>query len=719
MPAATRFDIKTTRTDGHTRVDGPAKVCGTAIYSSDVRLPHMAYAVAVTSTVARGRIRHIDAAAALAVSGVLAVATQEDADMAGIRHVGHVLVGSWANSTLRPLASPHIHYAGQLVALIAADTPQAAQDAAGRLHITYDSEPPIATLAAATNAQPLATIRESHRDRRCGNVDQAMAQAAAVLEADYATPIQHHNPIELFSSTCVWQGDQLTVYEPSRSIGAVKHGLAAQLGLNPDQVRAVASLIGGHFGAKLALSQFTAPVALLARRLDRPLRFCATRAQTYTLANHRSESRHHMRLGADAAGHLLALSHSATTVSSRFDDFAMPGTDVSTAMYACANVAALEQVARVDRNTPGPMRAPPEVPYLFALESAIDELAHALNLDPIELRRRNDTLTDPVDGKPFTTRPLMRCFDRAAAAFGWSDRGAPGQRRDGDWRIGVGCASAARPAKIAPAMLRLRVTTDGHAHIASAHHEIGNGITTALTMAAAEQLRMPLENVHIALGDTDLPPAGISGGSSTTASLLGALVQAVDLLDAKKRAGETLPLQVQASFVPDGMDEGALDALRHGRVGLTSVAPGKLGWAFGAHMVEVAVHAITGEVRVRRHVGAFAPGRLVNPLTARSQLLGAMIWGMSSALLEQTEVDPRSGIYVNDDLAEYLLPVAADVAKIEVLIVDDDDPDLSSPGIKGLGELGLIGVNAAIANAVFNATGQRVRSLPIRLEHFI
>jgi xanthine dehydrogenase YagR molybdenum-binding subunit len=400
------------------------------------------------------------------------------------------------------------------------------------------------------------------------------------------------------------------------------------------------------------------------------------------------------------------------------------------------------------------MRAPPEVPYLFALESAMDELAHALDLDPIELRRRNDTATDPVSGKPFTSRPLLACFEAGAAAFDWQRRPRqPGTLRDGPWRVGLGCAASVRPVKIAAATMRVRLAADGTAEIGTAHHEIGNGITTLLAMGGAEWLGIPVERVSVRLGDSDLPPAGISGGSSTTTSLMNALALGCSQIREKLAAAATSPgaplagdeaatlrlatgtlvapdgawlpfsravrlvggeaVETLAEFVPRGGKPDALDALRAGHIGLT-LADDALSWGFGAQFAEVHVHAETGEIRVPRLTGAFAAGRVLNPLTALSQLKGGMIWGLGSALLEETVLDGPA--YRNPDLAEYLVPTCADVETVEALIVPDPDERVNPLGVKELGELGIIGVNAAIANAVFHATGQRHRRLPIRLD---
>ncbi|MEI5688158.1 xanthine dehydrogenase family protein molybdopterin-binding subunit [Sphingomonas kyungheensis] len=700
----------------HPRIDGPLKVCGQAEYPGDVSVPGMAHAAIAVSAIARGRVTTIHRDAAEAMPGVLLILTHDEVGGA-IRPVDHLMQGGYANSSWRPLASPEIRYAGQIVALVVAETAEIAAAAAAALRIGYAGEAPVACLADPRSAAvPLTTIKTEHHDRRSGDLDAALGAAAVRIDAQYTTPIQHHNPIELPSTTCLWEGDRLTVYEPTRYVVAAQHGLAAQLGLRPEQVRVIARFIGGHFGGKLALSQHSAICALAARRLGRPVRLEISRRDQFTIANHRTETRHRIRLGADADGRLLGVGHQAATASSRFDDFAMEGADVSTALYAAEAVAAEERLGRVDRNTPGPMRAPPEVPFLFAMESAIDELAHALSIDPVALRRRNDTAVDPVSGKRFTTRPLLRCFDAAAAAFGWAER-SPRPRarlRDG-WWIGHGCAAAARPVKIGPVALRLSQNADGAVRIETAHHEIGNGLYTLLATIASERLGVPLDRVTVALGDTALPPAGISGGSSTTTSLANALADACTALRRQPEGARS----VRLDYLPPGAKPAAVDDLRAGHIKLLTLPEDALAWAFGAHMVEVAVHAATGAIRVPRHVGAFAAGRVLNPLAARSQYLGGMSWGLSSALLEKTEIDPRTGVYMNRDLADYLVPTAADIGSQTVVMVPDADDAVNPEGVKGLGELGIIGVAAAVANAVFNATGIRVRDLPIRIEALI
>ncbi|MEH3143942.1 MAG: xanthine dehydrogenase family protein molybdopterin-binding subunit [Methylobacterium frigidaeris] len=738
----------------HPRLEGRAKVTGRAVYASDTALPDLAHAALVTAAIPRGRIESFDLDAARAMPGVLGIFTHHDLSGA-VRPVRHLMEGGYANSSHRPLGSDAVAHSGQIVALVVAGTREAAEAAAARVGVAYEAEPFAAALDdPGAETVRLADLKPSHRDPHRGDADAAFAAAAVRVSGRYETPVQHHNPIELFTTLCAWDGDHLTVHEPTRHVGALRHGLAAQLGLDPARVRVVSGLIGGHFGSRLALSQHTALVALAARRLGRPVSLVPSRRQCFTIANHRPETRHDLRLGADRDGRFTALVHEAAMGASRFDAFAMEGTDVTASLYACPAIGTGERAVRLDRNTPGPMRAPPEVPYLFALESAVDEMAWALGLDPIVLRRRNDTARDPVTGEPFSTRPLMRCFEAGAEAFGWSGRvPEPGAMRDGEWRVGFGCASSARPVKIAPASLRVALTPEGGARIETAHHEIGNGITTLLAMGAAEWLGVPVETVGVRLGDTDLPPAGLSGGSSTTTSLMhtlergcatlrrrllaravaeggalaGADPAAVTLAQGVAAAadGRRAPLAALvrdlgpgragtvAVFVPQGSGKDAWERTRTGHLALGQ-AEGALAWAFGAQFAEVRVHALTGEIRVPRLLGAFAAGRVLNPLAARSQLTGGMVWGLGSALLEETVVD--RGHYRNPDLAEYLVASAADAPRVEALLVPDEDERVNPLGLKGLGELGIIGVNAAIANAVHHATGRRVRRLPIRVE---
>ena len=704
----------------HTRVEGVSKVIGHARYETDTYLPGMAHAALVRAPTC-GHLAGLDLDTARAVPGVIEILTH-DVLADAVRPVKHAMAGGYANSTWRPLASSEIAYPGQIVALVVADTREAASEAAGRVGVRLVPEPATYRLEDAADTR-LEAAKPGHKDGSVGDIAAGQAKAAARISATYATPVQHHNPMELFATTCAWESGYLTVHEPSRFVCGLQHGLAEQLGISAERVRVISRLVGGHFGSRLDLSQHTALVALAAWRQGRPVQLVPTRSDGFTIATHRPESRHDIELAADVDGRLTALSHRAVVATSRFDTFAMQGTDVTGGLYACPNVVTEERIGRVDRNTPGPMRAPPEVPYLFALESAMDELAVALRIDPVELRRRNDTSVDPVADKRYTSRPLMRCFDEAARRFGWDDtaRAAPATRRVGDWLVGAGCSASVRPVKIAPAAVRVSLTADGGALVETAHHEIGTGITTLLAARAGEQLALPMERVLVRLGDTILPPAGISGGSSTTTSLINALDDACGKLRAQmadRSRNDPTPPSVTVEHLPKGFGPEAIGKLQTGHTQL-SQGGDTLSCAFGAQFAEVRVHSRTREIRVSRLVGAFAGGRILNPLTAHSQLIGGMIWGIGSALLEDTEIDPATGGYVNNNLADYLVATAADVPSVDAIFVEDEDREVNAAGVKGIGEIAIIGVNAAIANAVYAATGRRVRRLPIRIDDLI
>jgi len=558
------------------------------------------------------------------------------------------------------------------------------------------------------------------------------------LEASYATPTQHHNPIELFTTTAAWDGDQLTLYEPSQFMYGAKNNTAKKLGVAADKVHAVSPFVGGAFGCKAQLTPRTGLVALAARKLNRPVKLVATRDQGFTIATYRAETRHRIRMGAQRDGKITSFQHEGWEVSSRPDDYSVAGVEDSARLYGFGAVKTGVTIVHADRNTPGFMRSPPVVPYIYALESAMDELAVKLDLDPIELRRRNDAMRDAT-GKEWSSRSLMKCYDEAAAAFGWSRRTArPGSMRDGDWLIGWGCATAVYPTHIGAATARVRLDAGGRAHVEVAAHEIGTGVMTVVGQIAAERLGLPLNQVQVELGDSRFPPVPVAGGSNQTASCCSAVAQACDALMAKLNAaggGNSVEakldklgvsmLEEYAEFIPDDAKPkpGAESPIKKLYAGMPTLVGGSHGkknmYALGAEFVEVRVHAHTREIRVPRLVGAFAAGRIMNTRTAHSQYMGAMIWGVSSALHEATEIDPGNARYVNDNLADYMIPVNADIQQLDVILVPEEDHEVNPVGVKGIGELGNVGTAAAVANAVYHATGIRVRELPIRLEKLL
>lgn len=743
------------------RYDAAAKVTGRATYGADMPLDNPAYAFLVTSAIARGRINSFDLHDAKNVRGVIDIVTHENAPK--LRESKLFSNGGYAGTTIQPLKSADIAHDGEIIAVVVAERYEAAREAANRVKVSYSAATPSAGFDSpgTTKAAAKGQNAQFKEDPQVGDFAKAFEEAEVKVAASYDTPTQHHNPMELFSTSCAWMGDNLVIYEPSQYVYGLKNGVAEQLDIDADKVRVVNPYVGGGFGSRGSMTPRTAIIAGIAKRLNRPIKLVPTRDQGFTIATYRAETRHEIKLGAGRDGKLVALRHEGAEVSSRADAYCVGGTKTTTRLYACPNVDSLVSIVRADRNTPGFMRSPPEVPYLFALESAMDELAVKLNMDPVELRRVNDTTNEPIGGKPYTSRSLMACFDEAAKAFGWGQRSAaPKSMSDGDWLIGYGCAATCYPMQMGPAAARVRLQRDGRTRVEIAGHEIGTGAYTILAQTAAERLGVPLEKVAVFVGDSDLPPGPVAGGSNSTASTCSAVMMVCDQIRQRlfkavmpgdsltDKAKETIglsqapttqaarsdrPLDIEKAFdalgagvveeygewKPEGAPLDSFKAMHSGHVRLVGGAAmkDKIAYAFGAEFVEVRVNRYTHEIRAPRLVGAFAAGRIMNPRTARSQLMGGLIWGMSSALLEATEIDERTARYVNDNFADYLVPVNADVPSVEVILLSEQDDHINPAGAKGLGELANVGTNAAICNAIYHATGQRIRKLPVRLEN--
>jgi xanthine dehydrogenase YagR molybdenum-binding subunit len=738
------------------RIDARLKVTGEAKYAADIAVANLAYGVLVTSDIARGSVSAVHLEEARRSRGVLAILSYGD-----VSELAPPKFGMGSYTSLAPLHQRRIWHDGQVVALVIAETLQAAEGAAARVTVDYVPEPVSAELDSPGTETLAAAGRVAmlKKDPSAGDFESAWAAAPVRIDAEYRTPTQTHNPIELFSTTAVWSGEQLTVYEPTQAVYGFRSEIAQQLQIDIARVRVVAPYVGGGFGSKGPMTPRTAIVALAARRLNRPVRCVVTRGQGFTTQPYRAPTRHHIRLAAARDGRLSAFSHEAWELTSRLDDYAVAGTETTTRLYGCPNVASKVSIVRADRQTPSFMRSPPELPYMFALESAMDELAYALAMDPVELRLRNDAQHEPIEGKPFSSRHLRECYEQAARVFNWRARHPqPRSMREGEWLIGLGCATAVYPTNVGAAAARVRLGADGKARVQSASHEIGTGVRTVAGQMAAERLGIALEAVTVEMGDTNLPPAPVSGGSNSTASVCSVVLQACEkirarlfravtearsgplaglnpaTLELRERAivapggasqslGEALGamgagvIEEYAEFVPQGAPADAMQRLYRGQSSLVrgEQHPG-VAFAFGAEFVEVRIHARTREIRVPRLVGAFAAGRIMNTRTARSQLMGGLIWGMSAALFEATELDPRSARTLNRDLQDYLVPVNADVGAVEIVMLPEVDQAINPAGVKGIGELGNVGTNAAVANAVYHATGVRVRTLPIRLE---
>src|SRR5437868_2869672 len=515
--------------DAAPRVDGRLKVTGEARYASDTPLADPAYAFLTTSGIARGRIANIDESSSRAVPGVLDILTHRNVGNA-VKPTKLFSDGGYVGSTIMPLGSDQIWHSGQIVAVVLAETFEAAREAAHRLEVTYAAEEPSAGFdSAGTTIVAAKDVSSNYEDPMVGDAAVAFAGAPVKVDQHYATPTQHHNPIELFTTSCAWADGRLTVWEGSQNVTGLKNGLAEQLGIDPEKIHVVSPFIGGAFGSRGSLTQRTALIAVAARRLNRPVKLVATRDQGFTIASYRAETRHHVRIAADRDGKLVALIHEGEEVTSRPDNYKVAGTDASTRLYACPNIGSKVSIVHADRSTPGFMRSPPEVPYLFALESAMDELAIALNMDPVELRRRNDTMREPIKGLLYTSRNLIPCFEAAAKSFGWDRRNPkPGSMRDGDWLLGWGCATTMYPTQMGPATARVTLTPQGSVKVQTAAHDIGTGAYTVIALTAAYRLGVALDKIVVELGDSELPPAPVAGGSNTTASVCNVVAKACE-----------------------------------------------------------------------------------------------------------------------------------------------------------------------------------------------
>jgi xanthine dehydrogenase YagR molybdenum-binding subunit len=739
------------------RIDGRAKVTGRARYPSDEVVANPAHAFLVTSAIARGRIRGFDLADAFAVPGVIDILTHENAGAEAEKP--KPMSGGETTPTLE---SDRVAHDGQIIGIVVADSFEAAREAAHTVRVDYEVEQPSAGFGSPGAEEEVRKAGE-HKDYRIGDAEAAFVAAEVRVDARYGTPTQHHNAIELFTTTCAWNDGKLTVYEPSQFVYGLRGSLAKQLRMDPGNIHVVSRFVGGAFGSKGGITARTVWIAIAARRVNRPVKLVPTRDQGFTIATYRAETRHHIQLGAGRDGRLMALRHEGWEVTSRPSQYNVSGTETTARIYACPNILTKVNIVHADRNTPGFMRAPPDTPYMFPLETAMDELAVALNMDPIELRRINDTQIDPTTGKAYSSRSLMRCFDEGAARFGWQARDPrPGTMRDGEWLVGWGCATAAYPANIGPAAARVTLSPDGRARVQIAAHDIGTGAYTVVAITAADRLGIGIDRVVVEMGSSELPAAGLAAGSSHTAGISHAVAKACEALRARlveaavlsndgvlagldpasltlsdgalrDPAGqaEDLPkalarvasgvLESYAENVPKGVPPDAMGKIYQGEMAMSRghSREDATTYAFGAQFVEVRVHALTREVRVPRAVGAFASGTVVNPLTAHSQYMGGMIWGISAALHEETEIDRKAARYINDNIAEYLMPVNADVPSIEVIMVPEQDSQVNPMGIKGIGEIGIVGMNAAISNAVWHATGRRIRDLPIHIEDLL
>ncbi|WP_353642368.1 xanthine dehydrogenase family protein molybdopterin-binding subunit [Mesorhizobium sp. WSM2239] len=722
-----------------TRVDGRTKVTGRARYAADFNQPDQFYAVIVSATVGLGRVTEIKSAAAEGMPGVVALITHRNAPkLPYLPHKG--VIDPAVGERLHVLQDDSVRFYGQPVAVVVADSLDHAERAATALRITYDARQPTVDHADQQVARIVPGAGTADRSR--GDADAALAEAAVKVDENYDMARENHNPMEPHATVAAWDGDRLTLWSKSQFLMNEQAEIAAIFGLPVDNVEVICPFIGGAFGTSLRTWPHVTLAALAARHVGRPVKLVLTRKQMFFTTGHRPRTVQRVALGATSEGKLTGIIHEGTGETSRYEQFTEALTAVTDYLYSCPNVRTQYRLAQLDTGTPNHMRGPGEASGIFALESAMDELSYKLGIDPIELRRRNEPQIDEAENKPFSSRSLMQCYELGADRFGWARRTPePRSMRDGRLLIGMGTATATYPAFHAPSSARVRLLADGTAEVEAAASDMGPGTYTSMTQVAAEFLGLPPEQVRFGLGTTDYPPTPSHGGSWTMASVgsairaaclevqsqavrhavtdagspvFGASIEDLEWADGRlRRRGDASPgLSYQDILAKTGNPIEAEGSARRD----PEAAERYSMHSFGAVFAEVSVDPDVGTIRVRRLVGAYGIGRVVNPLLARSQCTGGMIGGMGMALMERTVLDARDGRPVNAHMADYLMPVNLDTPQLEALFVDEVDPHVNPLGVKGLGEIALVGTAPAIANAVFHATGKRMRTLPIKIE---
>jgi xanthine dehydrogenase YagR molybdenum-binding subunit len=685
----------------HTRVEGLEKVTGAADYAGDIPFAELAHGWLALSTVARGRIRSVETEPVLTMPGVLAVLHHGNAPHVDTDYVG--MLGA-PDPTAAVFQNDRVPHRGWPVALVVAETSEQAREAAEALVVHYEEEPHDVAFAAG---HPDAYVHDGPQGQAVvekGDLEAELASSTVVVDEKYTTPEEHHNPMEPHAAAARWEGGRLEVVDSNQGSTWIVNELANLFSLDPSSVRVRSEHVGGAFGSKGVRAHQVAAV-MAATVLQRPVRVVLTRRQMFSLIGYRSPTTQRVRLGADADGRLRALEHDSLSLTSTVHEFVEPSAGVGRVLYDAAAHHTANRIVRLDVPTPTFMRAPGEAPGSFALESALDELAEKCGIDPIELRARNEPETGPISGLPFSSRNLLACFHEGARRFGWADRDPrPRMRREGRRLLGTGTAAAFFPAFAVPSTAAVTAEADGTFTVRISAADIGTGARTALTLIAAETLEVATDRVRVRIGDSDFGPAMIAGGSAGTRSWGWAVTAAARDLREQLALGGSIP--------PEGI------TVRSDTAAAIEALAATERHSFGAQFAEVAVDTDTGEVRVRRMLGIFAAGRIVNPLTARGQFLGGMTWGISMALHEEAARDQLSGGNVGADFAGYHVAANADVPHIEADWVDDPDPD-DPVGIKGIGEIGIVGAAAAVANAVWHATGVRHRDLPIRPDRIL
>ena len=722
------------------RVDGRAKVTGEAKYAGEFSVPGLVHGYVVDSTIPKGRIVRIDTSGALGIAGVIDVLTHRNRPpMADKDDAYKDDVAPEKGSPYRPLYDDRILFTGQPVALVLAEDWETARVAASQVRIEYQKEPHVTDLHAE-RARAFA-IDAPQKPR--GDAEKAFASAAVRHAAEYAIPTEHHNPMELFASTAIWEAGQLTVYDKTQGVQNVQQYLCKVFKLQPNAVRVMSPYMGGGFGAGLR-PQYQVVLAVLgANALKRPVRVMLTRAQMYALG-YRPASIERLALGANSSGTLDSMQHEAIAVTSQFEEFARNDTGWGNLLYKSPNAKFEHKLVKLDLPTSCDMRAPGAATGVYALECAMDELAIALKTDPVQLRLQCYSDRDQGEDLPYTSKQLRECYRQGAAAFGWDQRNAePRSMRDGSELVGWGMASGVWEALQMPATVRIVLTANGHAEVATAASDIGTGTYTIMAQVAADMLGLPIDNISVKLGDSTLPQCPVEGGSWIASSVCNAIANTArvvrgDLLELA-RATKDSPLAGagvddvalvdgkivskrdanRAVSIASAMQSGKAERIAREETNMPAEDKSHARNVHSAIFAEVKVDEELGVIRVTRVVKAVAAGRILNLKTAHSQVMGGVVWGIGMALHEETLYDHRFGRVMNANIAEYHVPVNADIHEINVIFVDEPDEMVNPLGIKGLGEIGIVGVAAAVANAVYHATGKRVRDLPITLDKVV
>lgn len=722
------------------RVDGRAKVTGEAKYAGEFSVPGLVHGYVVDSTIPKGRIVRIDTSGALGIAGVIDVLTHRNRPpMADKDDAYKDEVAPEKGSPYRPLYDDRIQFTGQPVALVLAEDWETARVAASQVRIEYQKEPHVTDLHAERARAFAIDAPEKPR----GDAEEAFASAAVRHAAEYSIPTEHHNPMELFASTAIWEAGQLTVYDKTQGVQNVQQYLCKVFKLQPGAVRVMSPYMGGGFGAGLR-PQYQVVLAVLgANALKRPVRVMLTRAQMYALG-YRPASIERLALGANSGGTLDSMQHEAIAVTSRFEEFARNDTGWGNLLYKSPNAKFEHKLVKLDLPTSCDMRAPGAATGVYALECAMDELAIALKSDPVQLRLQCYSDRDQGEDLPYTSKQLRECYRQGAAAFGWDQRNAePRSMRDGGELLGWGMASGVWEALQMPATVRIVLTANGHAEVATAASDIGTGTYTIMAQVAADMLGLPIDNISVKLGDSTLPQCPVEGGSWIASSVCNAIANTAravrgDVLELANATKDS-PLSGagvddvvltdgrivsrrdanQAVSIASAMQSGKTERITREETNKPAENNSHARNAHSAIFAEVKVDEELGVIRVTRVVKAVAAGRILNAKTAHSQIMGGVVWGIGMALHEETLYDHRFGRVMNANIAEYHVPVNADIHDIKVIFVDEPDEMVNPLGIKGLGEIGIVGVAAAVANAVYHATGKRVRDLPITLDKVV